>query len=102
MSLLSERKRAQGIQLTPTIHETILVDESATTADIYNELSMKLSQVRGTIALLTLIDAEDFANVPDGALAQAAWAIDEQMEAVGTLADLIYHRHSDTARSQQS
>jgi hypothetical protein len=100
MSLLSERKSASGIQLSPTTHSAILIDESTSTLDLHNELTMKLSQARGMVALIACIDPEELGNVPEGALGQTAWAIDEQLDAVETLVDMIYSRQATKPKSK--
>jgi hypothetical protein len=73
------------------------VNDGAKTVDLYDELTTKVSQLRGQIALLTLIDPADLGNVPEGALAQSAWSMDEQLEAINTLASIIYERHGRAA-----
>ena len=84
----SENTVMEGRPLSPSIHPYMLFATDVNWTAIHTELFIKIVQARGIVGLLTNCEV-DGDELPNNAIQQTAWMLDELLEAIGTLADMM-------------
>ena len=84
----SETTTMEGRPISPSIHPYMLFATDADWGEIHTEIFIKIVQARGIVGLLTNCEV-DGDGLPNNAIQQTAWMLDELLEAIGTLADMM-------------
>ena len=84
----SENTVMEGRPISPSIHPYMLFATDADWGEIHTEIFIKIVQARGIVGLLTNCEV-DGDELPNNAIQQTAWMLDELLEAIGTLADMM-------------